>query len=78
MVLCSTPKFGPHPGGSYGGQGGLSFYVGAKGRQWSQISYRKLKFSISHGVVILASEPDAMLKRVRAVMAKICEIIVHI
>ena len=65
MVLCSTPKFGPHPGGSYGGQGGLSFYVGAKGRQWSQISYRKLKFSISHGVVILASELDAMLKPVQ-------------
>ena len=31
FVLCSGPKFGPHPGGSYGGQGGLSFYVGAKG-----------------------------------------------
>ena len=31
LVLCSAPKFGPHPGGSYGGQGGLSFYVGAKG-----------------------------------------------
>ena len=28
---------------------------------WSQISDRKLKNSISHGVVILASEPDAML-----------------
>ena len=61
MVLCSAPKFGPHPGGSYGGQGGLLFYVGAKGRYWSQISYRKLKIYISHGVVILASEPDAML-----------------
>jgi hypothetical protein len=34
--------------------------VGAKVRQWSQISHRKLKISISHGVVILASEPDAM------------------
>ena len=36
MVLCvvdlTLGKFGPHPGGSYGGQGGLSFYVGAKGR----------------------------------------------
>ena len=31
LVLCSAPKFGPHPGGSYGDQGGLSFYVGAKG-----------------------------------------------
>ena len=61
MVLCSAPKFGPHPGGSYGGQGGLLFYVGDKGRQWSQISHRKLKIFISHGVVILASEPDAML-----------------
>ena len=30
---------------------GLSFYVGAKGRQWSQISHRKLKISISHDVV---------------------------
>ena len=27
-----TPKFGPHPGGCYGGQGGLSLYVGGKGR----------------------------------------------
>ena len=62
LVLCSAPEFGPHPGGSYGGQGGLSFFVGAKGRQWSQISHRKLKISISHDVVILASEPDAMLK----------------
>ena len=61
MVLCSAPKFRPHPGGSYGGQGGLSFYVGAKRREWSQISHRKLNRSISHGVVVLASEPDAML-----------------
>ena len=66
MVLCIAPKFGPHLGGSYGGQGGLSFYVGAKGRYWSQISHRKLKFSISHDVVILASEPDAMLKSTQA------------
>ena len=28
----------------------------------SQISHRKLKISISHDVVILASEPDAMLR----------------
>ena len=27
-----------------------------------QISHRKLKFSISHDVLILASEPDAMLR----------------
>ena len=39
-----------------------SMYVGAKGRQWSQKSHRKLKISISHGVVILASEPDDMLE----------------
>ena len=64
LVLCSAPKFGPHPGGSYGGQGGLSFYVGAKGMQWSQISHRKLKISISHGVVILASESDTMLNSI--------------
>ena len=32
MVLNGAPKFGPHPGGSYGGQGGLLFYVGAMGR----------------------------------------------
>ena len=32
----------------------VSFYVGAKGGQWSKISHRKLKISISHGVVILA------------------------
>ena len=32
LALCSAPKFGPHPGGSYGGRGGLSFYVGGKGR----------------------------------------------
>ena len=61
LLLCSAPKFGPHPGGSYGGRGGLSFYMGGKGRQWTQISHRKLKNSISHNVVILASEPDAML-----------------
>ena len=62
MVLCSAPEFGPHPGRSYGGQGGLSFFVGAKGRKWSRISHRKLKISISHDVVILASESDAMLR----------------
>ena len=28
---------------------------------WTQISHRKLKNSISHSVVILASEPDVML-----------------
>ena len=31
VVNLPYGKFGPHPGGSYGGQGGLSFYVGAKG-----------------------------------------------
>ena len=62
LVLCSAPEFGPHPGGSYGGQGGLSFFVGAKGRQWSQISHRKLKISISHSMVIWLQEPDGMLK----------------
>ena len=62
LVLCSAPEFEPHPVGSYGGQGGLSFYVGAKGRQWSRISHRKLKIFILHNVVILASEPDAILK----------------
>jgi tRNA-binding EMAP/Myf-like protein len=34
------------------------FYEGAKGRYWSQISHRKLKISISHGMVIWAEEPD--------------------
>ena len=63
MGLCSAPKFGPHPGGSYGGRGGLSFNVGGKGRQWTQISHRKLKISISHNMVILASEPEAMLRK---------------
>ena len=62
LVLCNAPKFGPHPGGSYGGRGGLSFYVGRKGRQWTQISHRKLKKSISHSMVIWVQEPDAMLK----------------
>ena len=65
LVLCSAPEFGPHPGGSYGGRGGLSFYVGGKGRQWTKISHRKSKNSISHSVVILASEPDAMLINVK-------------
>ena len=37
-------------------------YSGAKSRYWSQISHRNLKFSISHDVVILASEPEAMLR----------------
>ena len=60
MVLNGAPKFGPHPKGSYEG---LLFYVGAKGRQRSQISHRKLEISISHEVVILASEPDVMLKQ---------------
>ena len=31
------------------------------GSGWSQVSHRKLKISISHDVVILASESDAML-----------------
>ena len=49
--------------GGYGGQMGLLFFVGALGRQLSQISHRKLKISISHDVVILSSEPDALLRR---------------
>ena len=32
LALCSATKFGPHPGGSYGGPRGLSFYVGGIGR----------------------------------------------
>ena len=32
VVNLPYGKFGPHPGGSYGGRGGLSFYVGGKGR----------------------------------------------
>ena len=39
---------GGTPGGGYEGQGGLLFFVGAFGRQLSQISHRKLKISISH------------------------------
>ena len=43
MVLCvvdlTLGKFGPHPGGSYGGQWGLSFFVGDTGRLGS----RKIK-----------------------------------
>ena len=61
LILCSAPKFGPHPGGSYGGRGGLSFYVKGKGRQWTHISHRKLKTSISHSMVIWVQEPDPML-----------------
>ena len=61
LVLCSGPKFGLHPGCSYRGQGGISLIVGAKGRHWFQINYRKLKISISHNTVILAPEPDAVL-----------------
>ena len=56
-------NFGPHPGGGYGGRGVISFYEGAKGRYWSQISHRKLKISISHGVVIWAEEADPMLSQ---------------
>ena len=44
--------FGPHLGGSYRDQGGLSFYVGGNGRKWSQISHKKLKNSISLSMVI--------------------------
>ena len=51
-------KFGPRPGVWLVG---ISIYVGAKGRYWSQISHRKLKISVSHDVVTLVSEPDAML-----------------
>ena len=61
MVLCSTPKIGPHPGGSYGGQGGLSFYVGAKGREESQISHRKFKIFIMDGMILLRFLADGML-----------------
>ena len=32
LVLCTGLKWGVPPVGSYGGQGGLSFLVGAKGR----------------------------------------------
>ena len=32
VVNLPLGKFGPHPGGSYGGQGGLLLFVGAKGR----------------------------------------------
>ena len=32
LALFGAPKFGPHPGGSYGGRGGQSFYVGGKSR----------------------------------------------
>ena len=49
---CTTPW-----GGS-GSQDGLLFFK----RYLSQISNRKLKISISHDVVILALEPDTVLK----------------
>ena len=32
VVNLPLGKFGPHPGGSYGGRGGLSFLVEGKGR----------------------------------------------
>ena len=32
VVNLPYGKFGPHPGGSYGGRGGLSFLVEGKGR----------------------------------------------
>ena len=32
LVLNGGPKFGPHPEVGYEGRGGLSFYVGGKGR----------------------------------------------
>ena len=32
VVNLALGKFGPHPWGSYGGGGDLSFYVGGKGR----------------------------------------------
>ena len=61
LVNLTLGKFGPHPGGSYGGRRGLSFLVEGKGRQWTQISHRKLKNSISYSVVIWLQEPDGML-----------------
>ncbi len=38
-----------------------------------KISHRKLKISISHDVVILASEPDAMLRKLTVWMDKLSE-----
>ena len=32
VVNLALGKFGPHPGGSFGGRGGLSFLVEVKGR----------------------------------------------
>ena len=37
--------------------------MGAEDRKCFQISHRKLKNSISHDVVIMAPEPDAVLKK---------------
>ena len=45
---------------------GIYLSLRTESRYKSQISHRKLKFSISHDVVILASEPDAMLKSTQA------------
>ena len=52
LILSSTGlKLGVPSWGSYDGQRGLLIYVGAKSSQFSQISHRNLKISISHTVV---------------------------
>ena len=63
LVLNGSPKFG-QPWGSRG----ISFYVGGKGRQWTQ-SHRKSQNSISHSMVIWVQEPDAMLNHKGCVMS---------
>ena len=44
LVNWHLGKFGPRPGGGW--LEGISIYVGAKGRYWTQLSHRKLKISI--------------------------------
>ena len=43
VVDLTLGKFGPHPGDSCGGQGGLLFYVGVKGRQWFGVPDKQQK-----------------------------------
>ena len=62
MVLLSKFAFWVNLPPSQGGQGGgQSFLVGVKGRQWSNISHRKLTISIWVGSDLVEPPKDLLL-----------------
>ena len=54
-------KFGPHRGGSCGGQGGSIVLCGAKGR-YVVVPDKKQKVYIMNGMILLRLLSDAMIK----------------